>query len=130
MKILLFLTLLGVTLLSNVFVFGQGRKPGFELGQTPPGYIKPPMVLKITGGRVQGVWTQSVNIDSIRIMSPDRMPCRVMDLSRMEPMPVQRYRNLDSMVIKIKRPLMVQVLPVPGRRKVSEKKGGVKTPPG
>jgi len=70
------------------------------------------MVLKITGGRVPNVWTRIVSADSIRIMSPDRMPCRVMDLSRLEPMPVQRYRNLDSMVIKIKQPLVVQMKPV------------------
>ncbi|HVU54775.1 MAG TPA: hypothetical protein VHD83_06955 [Puia sp.] len=105
MKNIYFLTLLGAMLLGNVFVYGQSRKldslyfpkPKLEFGRTLPGYIKPPMVMKITGGRIHHVWTNSTGVDSIRIMAPDRMPCLVTDLSRMERMPVQRYRNLEPM---------------------------------
>ena len=106
MKIL-YLTLLGAALLGNVFVFGQGRKPdllhfsrpGLEFGQTMPGYIKPPMVLKLAPheGRSQRKQRSIYTGDSVRILSPDRMPCLVPDLSRVEAMPVQRSLNLEPM---------------------------------
>ena len=102
MKILLYLTLLGATLLSNVFVFGQGGKPGLEFGQTLPGYIKPPMIFKLLPGKpyMGKPYKREVSVyigDSVRVMAPDRMPCMVIDLSRMERMPVQRQRNLEPM---------------------------------
>ena len=105
-----YLTLLGVTLLGNVFVFGQGRKldslhfsgPGLEFGQTLPGYIKPPMVFKLMPGKPYSPGRSRkdqllIAGDSVRIMSPDRMPCLVTDLSRIEAMPVQRQRNPEPM---------------------------------
>ena len=109
MKVLIYLTLLGAALLGNVFVFGQGSGPGG--GQTLPGYIKPPMVMKITGGRVQHVWEQGAGVDLVRIMSPDRMPCLVTNLSRMEPMPVQRGRNLEAMPnVMIPKPIRMTLI--------------------
>jgi hypothetical protein len=35
--------------------------------------------------------------DSIRVMSPDRMPCVVPNLAYMERMPIRRQRNGDKM---------------------------------
>jgi hypothetical protein len=94
-------TLLGALLLCNVFVYGQAPRldpmhfprPNLEFGQTVPGYIRPPMVRKIMPGHVRdiGIWNHTM--DSVRVMAPDRMPCLVTDLSRMERMPVRRYRD-------------------------------------
>lgn len=110
--------MLAAVLLSNVFVFGQGKKldsmhfnkpdfgvprlgfsapgQGLEFGQTAPGYIRPPMIMKASPKTVTPLWAQGTGINSVRIMSPDRMPCVVTDLSKMEPMPVGRQRNLDN----------------------------------
>ncbi|HVV02579.1 MAG TPA: hypothetical protein VHC96_00090 [Puia sp.] len=123
-RTLLYLTLLGAALLGNVFVFGQSRMPGgtqlpgkLEFGQTLPGYIKPPMVMKITGGRVQNVWAQGAGVDSVQILSPDRMPCVVTDLSRVESMPVQRSRNREPMPNMMARKPIVRVIAFPGGQK-------------
>ncbi len=94
---LLYLTLLGAALLGNVFVFGQGRKPdslhfsrpGLEFGQTLPGYIKPPMVFKLSPGKPYAGKSHKSELsvyigDSVRIMSPDW---------NLEPMPNGRIRK-------------------------------------
>jgi len=119
MKILLCWTLLGAALLGNVFVFGQ----------TLPGYIKPPMVFKVLPGRpyspgkpyspgrpYKGQLFARAG-DSVRILSPDRMPCVVTDLSRMERMPVQRSRNREPMPNMMARKPMVRVIAFPGGQK-------------
>ena len=112
MKILLCFTLLGAMLPGSV-VFGQTLRQMPE--QTQPGYIKPPMLFKLSPGKTLSpgkpysprkpylpgkpykdqLFARAG--DSVRIMSPDRMPCLVSDLSRMEPMPVQQSRNRESM---------------------------------
>jgi hypothetical protein len=95
MKILLSLTLLVTGLISNVFVFGQVGKPDSlhfsrpEFRQTLPGYIRPPMVSKISTVKPYKITLHTDVVDSIRTMAPDRMPCLVTNLLRMERMPVK-----------------------------------------
>ena len=116
---LLCFTLLGAMLPGSV-VFGQTLRQMPE--QTPPGYIKPPMLFKLSPGRPYTPWKPyspgrphkgqlfARAGNSVRIMSPDRMPCLVTDLSQMEPMPVQRSWNRDSMPNGASRKPVLKVL--------------------
>jgi hypothetical protein len=98
--------LLVTGLISNVPVFGQVKRsdslhfprPEFRLAPVEPGYIHPPMIINQDQARkLASPRIRAYHSDSIRILSPDRMPCLVTDLSRMEGMPVQRKRNLEPM---------------------------------
>jgi hypothetical protein len=118
-------------LLGNVFVFGQRppleplhfEKPDLGFAPAAPGYLNPPLVFKLLPEHVFP-WKPNYGLpynrrpnnrtpriselfaqqgDSLKMLAPDRMPCVVPDLSRLEPMPVRRGKSFDPMPVQRQR---------------------------
>ncbi len=83
------LLILSIGMATGEAVFGRDGVPMRPWTPLSPWKLESPGKLEM----LKGFLLRNQDIDSVRIMSPDRMPCRVPSMARVERMPVKKLLN-------------------------------------